>query len=487
MPTITVFLTSGTDWVVPAEWTTGNSIECIGGGSGSAQGTSGIDDRYHAAGAGGAYSKVNDVVLTPSDTVKFSVGQGSPTTNPGVSSLPGGDTWIADNDTASTINSPGVICGAKGASGATPIIIGTGVGTIGGQASAGIGATRFSGGNGATFGLGVTGGRQGGGGGAAGPHGPGGNGGVSHPTGFQPIHAYGGGGGGSGGGSNGADAIDQFGGAGGNNFFGSGGGAGGVGSSTPGTVGTDGGGGGGNASIMAAVGLAGGNGTEWGSAGSGGGGGAAGDLFADGGGPSDGGLYGGGGGCAAEAYTAGAGGGAGAPGIIVIKYGYEKVVVVPPPVFIPPSLSVWRGACGINWKGLALVGDAFTNVVGLSDFSIFTEYGNQMRMLVTSPPIHKDRHRIFVPLFEMQVEAGEGTPGDPSRAPLMLLDVSKDGGKTWQPLQKFRSMGKVGEYLKRLRWTQLGAARQWVFRFQYTDSARPAIIGTYITTIEGLG
>ena len=150
------------------------------------------------------------------------------------------------------------------------------------------------------------------------------------------------------------------------------------------------------------------------------------------------------------------------------------------------TLCGWRGLSGINWHGMALVGDKFSNVIGLSDFSIFTEYGNGMRFLITSPPVHSDRKRIFVPRFEIEVEAGLGTPGLPEAAPLMTMDLSKDGGVTWQPLQKFRSMGAAGKYLKRLRWLRLGNARQWVFRLQYTDTARPAVIGTYIDMQVGL-
>jgi probable HAF family extracellular repeat protein len=158
-----------------------------------------------------------------------------------------------------------------------------------------------------------------------------------------------------------------------------------------------------------------------------------------------------------------------------------------PPVVIPIELCGWRGQCGINWNGLALVGDKFTNVVGLSDFTVFTEYGNQMLMLVTSPPIHEDRKRIFIPRFEIEVEAGLGIPGSPETAPLMRFDYSKDGGVTWVTLQVFRSMGAVGEYIKRLRWINIGQSRAWVFRIQYTDAARPAIIGTYADTFKALG
>lgn len=152
---------------------------------------------------------------------------------------------------------------------------------------------------------------------------------------------------------------------------------------------------------------------------------------------------------------------------------------------IPVSLGRWRGQVGINWQGRALVGDAFSNVLGLSDFDVFTEYGNIMQFLVTTPPLHDDRKRIFVNRFEIEVEAGEGLSN--GAAPQMMLDYSKDGGKTWIPLQMFRSMGKVGEYIKRLRWINMGMSRTWVFRLRYTDSARPAIIGSYWSGYKGLG
>lgn len=156
-------------------------------------------------------------------------------------------------------------------------------------------------------------------------------------------------------------------------------------------------------------------------------------------------------------------------------------------VALPPSLHRWRGQVGINWRGMALVGDAFTNVVGLSNFDAFTEYGNTMRFLVTTPPVHDDRKRIFLPRFEIEVEAGEGNPADPVTPPVIMLRWSKDGGKTWSQLQPFRSMGLVGEYFKRLRWLNLGNARTWIFELSCTDPVRRVIIGTYADTYKGLG
>lgn len=147
----------------------------------------------------------------------------------------------------------------------------------------------------------------------------------------------------------------------------------------------------------------------------------------------------------------------------------------------------WRGSTGLNWYGMALVGDAFSGVLGLSDFDVFTEYGNTMRFLITTPPIHEDRKRIFMDRFEIEVEAGDGVDGQPAADPQMMLEWSKDGGKTWYTSQPARSMGLLGQYIKRLRWINLGQSRTWIFRLTCTDPVRRYIIGAYTSSYKGLG
>lgn len=147
----------------------------------------------------------------------------------------------------------------------------------------------------------------------------------------------------------------------------------------------------------------------------------------------------------------------------------------------------WRGQVGVNWKGMALVGDATAGLIGLSDFDSFTEYGNTMEMLVTSPNVQKDRLRVFIRLFEVDVQSGVGDTTGPASDPQLLLDFSKDGGMTWQPQLMARSMGKTGEYRRRLRWVNLGSSRTWVMRLRCSDPVRRVIIGTFIDTGIGTG
>lgn len=161
----------------------------------------------------------------------------------------------------------------------------------------------------------------------------------------------------------------------------------------------------------------------------------------------------------------------------------------PPPVPVVGTLTGplggWRGIVGINWLGMALVGDAFAGLVGLSDFAAFTEYGNPMTMLITSPPIQKDRKRVFIRKFEVDIQAATADANTPN--PQLVLDYSKDSGMTWQPLLIARSMGQIGQYTKRLRWLNLGESRSWVLRIRITDPVRRTVIGTYIDLAQGAG
>ena len=91
-----------------------------------------------------------------------------------------------------------------------------------------------------------------------------------------------------------------------------------------------------------------------------------------------------------------------------------------------------------------------------------------------------------MPRFELDVESGVGAPECCGVNPVWMLDISKDGGRTFGPLQTFRSMGRIGEYLTRLRWLRLGQGRQWILRLQSTDPVRRVIIGTYYDIYAGM-
>ncbi len=211
-PAKKIYLTAATlaDFQVPADWnSSNNTIEAIGAG-GYAQ---------WGGGGGGAYSKSNNVALTPGSTVRYNVGA-SVSTNGNA----GADTWLCDS-TANCANISGsaVKVGAKGGGGNTGSTGGTG-----GAAASGVGDVKTSGGNGGN-GDSVSPGAAGGGGGAGGPQGNGNNG--------SNLNGNSGGNGGSGGAG--------FGGAGGIGVAGNTGGSGDTGTEFDLAHGSGGGGAGG--------------------------------------------------------------------------------------------------------------------------------------------------------------------------------------------------------------------------------------------------
>lgn len=299
---VTVFLTSGTSWTVPADWNDAdNTIELIGGGGGG----SSVDPvAYGVGGGGGAYAAISNLSLTPGASITYAVGAGGAGgLNGGSNGANGGDTWFNGATCAgSSVCAKG---GARGNINGTP--------GAGGSAASSVGTVKYSGGSGGTANIGYAGT---GGGGAAGPGGNGASGG--RDGGSNASTDMGGGGGGASGGTAGSNASGGNGGNGGNNAGGTGGGSGGTGGGA-GANGTAGGGGGGADGGGGAKGGDGGAGTDWDAThGAGGGGGAGGGSGGTGGDGGAGGLYGGGGGGGSGWDNAD--GGAGAQGIIAITY-----------------------------------------------------------------------------------------------------------------------------------------------------------------------
>lgn len=181
----TIFLTStgANTWTVPADWSSTNTVRCLGPGGGGGQAAG---NNHSSGGGGGGYSEKSNIAdWYPGQSVSYAVGAA------GAVNTSGNDTWIGATVYANAV--VGAKGGAKGTEGDSQ------AGGLGGQAADGIGTTKYSGGQGGTSAAGGGGGGRGGGGGggAAGPHGNGGKGGVGE----QGGSGAGGGGGGADGGT----------------------------------------------------------------------------------------------------------------------------------------------------------------------------------------------------------------------------------------------------------------------------------------------
>lgn len=143
------------------------------------------------------------------------------------------------------------------------------------------------------------------------------------------------------------------------------------------------------------------------------------------------------------------------------------------------NLGRWRGNCTIEAFGEVLIGDAYSGQVGFLDATVSTEFGNTVQMVMTAPPLHKDRKWLFVGSLELEIESGTGINSGQGSDPQIMIDYSKDGGRTFNDLQRFSTIGKIGAFLTRCRWLQFGAARQWVFRAIISDPIKRVVLSAH--------
>lgn len=150
------------------------------------------------------------------------------------------------------------------------------------------------------------------------------------------------------------------------------------------------------------------------------------------------------------------------------------------------SLGIWRVSTAFRCFGNIYLGDAFNQNINLLDWTVYTELGNTIHGLAYSIPYHQDRKWLFISRFELDVQAGVGLTTGQGSDPQIMLGWSVDGANTFKTLQPWRSMGKIGEYLKRLRWLRMGKGRQFVFVLSITDPVPRVIIAAHADISIGM-
>lgn len=142
----------------------------------------------------------------------------------------------------------------------------------------------------------------------------------------------------------------------------------------------------------------------------------------------------------------------------------------------------WRAGAYVRAFNKDIVGDAFQGRLGVMDMDVFTEFGAVMQSSATSPVIDENRQRVFHFVFELDMETGVGGSADPE----IWLDWSDNGGRTWSARKPARSMGKIGEYGKRIKWNRLGSSRSRVYRVTTAADVKRSIIAARLESAVGM-
>lgn len=134
-----------------------------------------------------------------------------------------------------------------------------------------------------------------------------------------------------------------------------------------------------------------------------------------------------------------------------------------------------------------LVGDYESGEVYKFDESVYTDNGDPITRLRTSPHVSNSGKMLFFNEFTLDMETGVGTVSGQGSDPQVMLDFSNDGGHTWigeSWASAGQQSGGIGDYKKRVIWRRLGKARDRVFRVKITDPVKVVLMGAELE-IEG--
>jgi hypothetical protein len=121
---------------------------------------------------------------------------------------------------------------------------------------------------------------------------------------------------------------------------------------------------------------------------------------------------------------------------------------------------VWSPRVHVVAFGKHLIGDRTTGTLYQMDTTIATEIdGSGIRRVRRAPVLNAERQRLAVDRLELYLDAGLGVvPAGRAATRRLMLRLSKDNGRTWGN-EATASVGRIGEFGRRVYWSQLGVAR----------------------------
>lgn len=137
------------------------------------------------------------------------------------------------------------------------------------------------------------------------------------------------------------------------------------------------------------------------------------------------------------------------------------------------------GSCHVFAFNKHLVGSRRDNKIYQMDIDFYDDDGAEIAAERVYTHIVDEMRIIRYSSLEIGFETGVGLQSGQGSDPTVSLQLSKDGARTWSaPMTA--SLGKVGEYCKRVIFRRLGMAEQLTFKIRITDPVKRIITGSYL-------
>ena len=133
----------------------------------------------------------------------------------------------------------------------------------------------------------------------------------------------------------------------------------------------------------------------------------------------------------------------------------------------------WRVNHLVRYNNKWIAGDAYSSNLYVLDWDSVTDNGDEIERYRVTAVTHANQNRFRVDGVELVCSVGTSALGSDDYT--VELSWSDDGGYNWSDWHP-RSLGAVGDYLRRCLWRRLGYARQRVWRVRVTSPVKCDLI-----------
>jgi len=138
---------------------------------------------------------------------------------------------------------------------------------------------------------------------------------------------------------------------------------------------------------------------------------------------------------------------------------------------------------GAQYLSKTILTDATNGRLYRLNANTLTENGETIEAEVIGEHWDHELDSITIDKLRIDLEMGVGLTSGQGENPQAMLQLSRDGGKTWGT-EQWKDMGKMGEYGRRCEWRRLGTSRRWTAKLRITDPVRKTITGCFVNPVN---
>lgn len=127
------------------------------------------------------------------------------------------------------------------------------------------------------------------------------------------------------------------------------------------------------------------------------------------------------------------------------------------------------------YAGTTLLSDYATNVLYTMSPTAYTDNGTPIVRELITRHLFSNYDLIRISSVYLDMETGVGLQSGQGANPFVMLQYSKDNGRTWSA-ERWASVGAVGLYRTRVLWRRFGRTRDALFRIRMTDPVKFVVI-----------